>query len=1451
MKNARKDNAKYYRMAAQFVMLSLILFYTRNIWCHDKIIIFSDIDFGLNDSTYISRMLGVFNQYFSSMNFFNMSRLFLMYPLYLFVLLTGKVTSGYLLKGLLLVIFITSAFGMYKLCERLLKRHFTLDDSIFSYMGLVIPSLYYTINPWVFMRIQHVFLLAGYACFPWVLYYFFEIFDITEESWRTDIKEVTVFNKTFRLNQTFLRDLKNSIWIAFFVAIGSAAIHYFFFIVLTMVFFSLAICIKVMSGSENKAKIALMFIKKNMILYASIFLLCAYWIIPYFIALLSANIEPNNVNVVDTLGMFSRNSSLVNIVYLISYWWPMFNKEVFLDLGFYVGGGAFLVLVAMIVFYRFKWSYYIRVFSICALVLLLFSTGLNVQFIDEMYITIVTKVPVIGHVFRDPNKIVGLMIAFVSILISFSIDRYFFKIRKEGFGVGISIGFLIVMFGLHYMYIRPLDLVFSEYFYSGSAVPDAYKQINSHLDVDNGKILWTPTMDNMVLSNGTANYKWNIPEEEHIQRLNLQRLAGDFHFYSSLKPSIFQHENNDGMVSYMYTFMQYMLDCTGAQHYGILAGWLGFNEMGFHNDVYKQEQRQKFNLDVIQEQKDLELKYSNDIFRIYNTPTNFDKAHGTTNSVLHTKGLFPFVYMLDFLSDLKISPENTAALWSQAKKSDYALDENDLVIGNNVLDIYLPFVNENYFVYPFDKINTGNPYIGWAKTMTKEGEWLWLMKTNNIKSFDFEQDYSHGVAYTYVAHKLDMPYYKLKQQDKTIILGINDILDDFFTPDNDDIFKMTIFPEVETGKEVLQGTIKKGLPGTNSWQVAKSKTMEIDSLQGEYLNISALVSGVNAGTVNFKIRLMDKNNKELGVSYLSNPNNSAEYVKTEMDALVYIPSDAKYMRIDILSTQDVNRSTYFWIHDFQISDITSTVTDNALEVNLPQGSPSNQYRLFMRSFNAYTSSNIQLVTDSGSKTVSCKSEKNKFEWTEVGTVKSIDGKLKILPSEGFNAINAFVAIPVEVYDKEMARAKGFLKGQQADLSLIPSEWDVETELEIKNIKDAFIFANTINGTMTLINGGTVSKAIDIIHADDYRLNLTGNLKSSEVAQLEIYQNDQRVHTSGFVLSDQQPKRNFENEYFALQDIKDQYFLKRMTNVNDNWRIQRYTSNALHLEPGRYTFKVKLKQASPNALKLDSLHFIEPEEVVVPAELIDKDAALQSMLIPDIETSRNVTPNGVVLNNRKSDSKLWIIGGLNKTYVKRGQRIVFSGKIDAKGVREVHGKLLWVDQNNKLLSTDYVPYDVDKNELYLMTEAKTDGYVLPCIFYQSVSKQDGALRIKQGSLMTLDEFSKLEGAALLPDNRVLGTEQPKFSEEKNGVSGEGIKYLVQNEAYNVYWKYIGKERKRPELVNFIHNGYDMEKEAFNGSFAIEPKLILSFKISLILSMLIGLVMGAILIILRKI
>ena len=78
------------------------------------------------------------------------------------------------------MILVITVFSFGTLYRRLVRQ----SKHPLSQIGLVCGALVYTLNPWVMVRIQHIFILCGYALVPVAF------------SWNWDLVGKAMWNKT-------------------------------------------------------------------------------------------------------------------------------------------------------------------------------------------------------------------------------------------------------------------------------------------------------------------------------------------------------------------------------------------------------------------------------------------------------------------------------------------------------------------------------------------------------------------------------------------------------------------------------------------------------------------------------------------------------------------------------------------------------------------------------------------------------------------------------------------------------------------------------------------------------------------------------------------------------------------------------------------------------------------------------------------------------------------------------------------------------------------------------------------------------------------------------------------------------------------------------------------------------------------------------------------------------
>ncbi|MHB8984369.1 MAG: hypothetical protein ACYC38_00325 [Eubacteriales bacterium] len=1417
-------------------LVATVLCFIRSIWLSHGYIVFSDLDFGMDDSTYIARIAGLYNQQFSSMNFFNLSRLVFILPFYLLSLAGGKVVCHFLLKSIITGIFILSAAGMYLLCERILQRNFGGFTRNYHYVGLIIPALYYAVNPWVIMRIQHLFLLAGYAAYPWVLLYFMEFMFAGEIAKNSGIKELNVLGKTVRLKWVDYAEVKAAILVAVFVSIGSAGIHYFLYYILTFIFFGLMILsrdlqqsIKEKSGFRNTLKAHL---RKAVFLYGTCLAFNAYWLFTYLAAIFITDIQPQNVNVVETLNIFSRYSTLPRVLYLISYWWPMFNLDNYLDRYFWISGGVLLGIIAYIVFYRYSWRFYIRLYANAAVFALLLAMGTNTDIIGDLNVLIVTKLPVIGHIFRDPNKIIGPLVAYLAILIGFGVDRIIYFLKMANYNRAVQLLFVCSLLVCLHMYNRPFQAVFINGYYAGAEAPQDYREVQEHY-LPGGKIFWAPNMDNMLLSNGMTNYNWN-------QANGIMKTAGDFHLYSSAKPAVFQNENNYVLINYIQSYFQYLLDTAGAQNLGLLAGWMGFNEVGFHRDVYGQEERTAFNRQVLEGQKDLAKHYQDSTFSLYATPDDQGKILGINRLVYFTKGLNSLLQMFDRREDLKVSPEDTGLVWAQSRQQDLRFEPGDIMVGDNKWDFIMPLIDKRYFTYPFDYINTGNPDTAWAKTMVKESEWLWLLKLNHITDKNWDYDYGRGVVYTTTPYELGISPHKAPLYRGQQILGMKDVLSrQFFTPENPDVFNLTVFPETSS-EGVLSGTIMGGVSGSNEWQVASSQPVRIEG--GKFIRLYSLVSGINTGKLHFKVYFYDDYHNEIKVSYATIAGEMSEYTRVPVVCDTNVPEGTSFMEIHILSTQDVAKPVYFWIHDFAVYDNSALKRENILSVPVKSLSPDGRYRVMARVFKSAAGGRLVIKGEDRSVEVDLKDAKNRFEWVEAGELALPRGRLDIAPGDGFSVINVLLVIPAGEFERIVCEASDRLNGAQADVSLLLNDYDIQDEFPVKDLFETRRTPGSIDDTLFPICKGVASKKIDILKDGYYSFYVTGNIPGGGKAGAVIVDGDgnERMLSLG---DGKAVARSLMDYRCGVNHQKNSYFLTLEPDRDENWKVKQYYGGKIYLTRGAYQIRLDIDSHDRNNLQPDTLHPLSGNEITVPAE--NNDLEDQYLMLADLAgSSTNITRekrgNRNIFFNTPYRGRMWLIYTLDRAPVHKGQLISFKAGLSHDALKDVHAKLLWVSNDGVLQKSQFVSKSSFSNNYYLLTRAPIDGYVQACFFAHSDGTDKGVFSLDDAELIDVDESVKIEGTFLLPENipEVLaGTAKERLHGTASIFERDGARCVVYNEPFNSVWQMYGggKTGKNPFPVNLIHNGYTAGGPTSIGVIMINPVLLSAYGLGVMITL----------------
>ena len=122
----------------------------------------------------MDKIFPLWSEKWSTATFFNGTRLPFAGVLYVLIKLIGDFPS-FFEKALIFSLLYGSGYGMFFLLWGLFTGKNTQQSLNLGRTSLFLiaisGAIYYAFNPWNIIRIQHIYLLVGYACLPFVFAY--------------------------------------------------------------------------------------------------------------------------------------------------------------------------------------------------------------------------------------------------------------------------------------------------------------------------------------------------------------------------------------------------------------------------------------------------------------------------------------------------------------------------------------------------------------------------------------------------------------------------------------------------------------------------------------------------------------------------------------------------------------------------------------------------------------------------------------------------------------------------------------------------------------------------------------------------------------------------------------------------------------------------------------------------------------------------------------------------------------------------------------------------------------------------------------------------------------------------------------------------------------------------------------------------------------------------------
>lgn len=1270
-------------------------------------IVFSDLDFPADSSRYLEQVSGMWNHRWNTATQLNLPRLFFTSLPWLISAACGY-SGAVFVKSFIMLVVLISAISMYLFCKRLFSVYVEKGFSLQGIIAIAAGAFFYAVNPWILTRIQHLYLLCGYCLLPLALVFFFNLFDPKFQDQL--IKGYRVSRK-----RLYRRNIIDSFLAALTISVLSAAIHYFFYVlIMYTVLWTLLLGKTVYANRKNKRQainaIISNYFAKAVLIVVFLCLFSMHWLVVYVIGIFSGTQGSQyNINVTDTLMMFSRHSDFSSCLYLNSYWWPMFELKT-IGAGFYFGGGIIIVLVIIGFFHSARKYNILLFFGLLTGLFLLFSTGTYYKGIDALFVRLVTETPVIGSMFRDANKLVGLAVFGYALFIPFA-----FHWGRSAFNNHVKYANYIlfpVFFLAMILYIRPFFNVYLDGYYKPVAVPEEYGELNEYLDEaalgedGDNRILMVPVADNMTQSaSGVATYIWNRVDSNSV----LEKASGDYSIYQLKQNTVFHHEGNIPAISYYFLYLQNNLDFGLTDNLSYLFPLMNVSKLVYQDIYLGQEARQSFNIQIVRMQKGLRRTFKNQLFSVYERGP-FNQADFIFRPVINTEGICS--ESLLFRAGLPVSI--SASVFTSLAPESLALDiagAGSYVFSKNPEHFWLSVLPSSYYLKPGLAVSTGNPLLGWSQTAVHTKDWNWQLSSQGITDAAFQFDFSSNIAMTYTSATLAGPNYRWADLKGETVLDFDTMLrlDLFFKPDNPDLFEIEANPVDASNRfPNLRGIIARGDTGS-MWQVAKSEKIPVNGHTPYRFRI--IISGRGTNQLHLKFRFYDQNNNELGISYAVAPGEFTNFDGLNFNSEYVSPGESAFMRIELLSRQRPDQKVYWWIHDLEIEDLSDFSIAN--QFNLPLNKPAGLYRVFARTF---FSANGGLVRIYSNKSLGIINTKNparaEFQWTDLGLFNLDEtDSLRIENKDGFQGINLFAFVPI----KDVTRFRAPARKALSESSLImgfEAEKDFDFDGELQSLR-RFPVLSQGNGLRSI--SGQATRILHFPKSSFYSFTVFGGYYKEEPAlsltltPLENTEKFSGIVNIPIVFGD---KNSSSSLVIENNDQKtDESYIRIVKNVSgelaDYGSVE---SGSIKIPAGDYALTIDFVAGTENMLIAKKLRKFSPPEIVMPV-FEQKENEIDCSACEKIDPA-DLTLNtfsGESFGNLEFTAEMqptcscdWYIISSDLLPVIEEHEYYLGYRASSENTDSSHSKILYLDVDFQVLATDYVP-EIEENQKQIMNE----------------------------------------------------------------------------------------------------------------------------------------------------
>jgi len=923
-----------------------------------------------------------------------------------------------------IVIFMIMGLSMFYSTYKL-----TLDSkrsNIIPLFSSLISTIFFIVNPIVVMRLGHWLLLWYYAFLPLLFYFSYKSF-----------RKITSVTKS--------EFFKMSVYISLILFLMSPSIR--------MPYYFLVFLLAFIAGLSYPY---LSYLKKSFLLIISTIvmyiLLSFVWILPL---VLGSSSKPSGYVITsEIIDLLSRNSGIINVLSLRSFWATNWFEEVFTLSGdLSLIWAVFLISIPAFAFASLlqrknRIALFVGGFS---LVILFLAKGSHPPF-ENFYSWLALDSPIassFGWQFRGANKWNLLLMFSYSILIGFTTSTLLAKVqrmnklnflRKSCFGIIIVILIIIPLLSAYPMLTGDVSGKMKP-----NELPDEYIEMYEWLDQQNSefKIAMYPYPP-----------VWGTP-----------------------KPTI----RSD---TYWNFIKSKLLDNSSATS-GKLLSILNVKYLIVRKDVLQSEEGNLI-ISRLLGQKDLRLIKTFGFLEVFENKNYITEVYIPTQGIVST-GLNELISLNSL--DSFISTNSSLLAIDQSTSNlnrKYVLDSGNIIFNKDTYNLVSLFFDEQYVANLFEFINHHNPSKIWSKASTSDplhGEWHNYLDGKNIENWDF--DYNSGLVFTWASSILEEPHL-LKKEDLLITYNFEDSLTgwDINAPNIQKMF-LTNISHHDNHSVAIELNASAG-----GWKTLSSPLIPVN-YESRY-KFEFYAKGKDTYKLHAKVVEYDETKEIIDAQYMcSIGSGDFDWKKVSFN---FIPSsfDSKYMQLQIWHGHETNLTlpNKIWIDDIKVYNLSDYLKPNSLDMPF-NVKKDGSYELFIRYFKNQDGGKIGLHLDGDLlDIIETEDQLNKFTWNHLKALDLTQGNhtLTLGNIGGFNAVNIFALIPSIEYKNIEKEMYNLLKDKR-----VIYLFEAETDLYRNNTEVLNVGGEASNGKVLPLQADSkIWRNIDILRNGNYTIALRLN-----------------------------------------------------------------------------------------------------------------------------------------------------------------------------------------------------------------------------------------------------------------------------------------------------------------------------------------------------------------------